>query len=652
MRYRPEIDGLRSVAVLPVILFHGGLALFSGGFVGVDVFFVISGYLITTIIAGHLDEGRFSLLDFYARRARRILPALVLVVACTTPFAWAWMLPTDFRDFAQSVSAVSLFSSNFLFWLESDYFAAAAERKPLLHTWSLAVEEQYYIFFPLLLMAFWRRAARGTVGLLCVIFLASLVASEVLWRIAPDANFYLLPSRIWELMTGSLVAIWMLRRGPVPSETGAALGLGLILASIFLYDKTTPFPSVYALAPVMGTALVILCGVQGTWVARILSLRAPVAIGLISYSAYLWHQPLFALARIRLGHPDVAIMMGLAGLSLLLAWASWRFVEQPFRQMPGVAWKVVSGTAVGSLAVFVIGVGLGYSGLQERYFVASLSPQNQGLLTRINRMQTMNHHATKDAGDCRFYVTDYGPEVDARFAACAQTHGPALVIFGDSHSIDVYKGLVANWDRPFLVGLGQQACRAHIEDAPCLPSNLFTFLETHKTGIAHAVYVQAGFWLFTDADGIRQNRRLFAAGGDLDPQLYTAAIDRAFEVLRAFDAQVPVTWLGPRIEPHVSMETMLGIECDAAATTLALRPAHLAGFRALDAHLAQAAAEAGVGYISEIETVQFDITAELFSCDALYWSDGDHWGPAGEKLFGARLVPAFQALEAGGQATN
>ncbi|MGZ2260296.1 acyltransferase family protein [Roseobacter sp. A03A-229] len=652
MKYRPEIDGLRSIAVLPVILFHGGLALFSGGFVGVDVFFVISGYLITTIIAGNLDEGRFSLLDFYSRRARRILPALVLVVACTIPFAWAWMLPTDFKDFGQSVSAVSLFSSNFLFWLESDYFAAAAERKPLLHTWSLAVEEQYYIFFPLLLMAFWRRAARGTVGLLCVIFLASLAASEVLWRIAPDANFYLLPSRIWELMAGSLVAIWMLRRGPLPSNIGAAIGLGLILASIFLYDKTTPFPSLYALAPVMGTVLVILCGVQGTWVARILSLRAPVAIGLISYSAYLWHQPLFALARIRLGHPDIAIMMSLAGLSLVLAWISWRFVEQPFRTMPGRAWKVVSGTAVGSLAVFALGVGLGYSGLQERYFVASLSPQNQVLLTRINRMQTMNHYVAKDAGDCRFFVTDYGADLDARFAACAATHGPALVVFGDSHAIDVYKALVANWDRPFLVGLPQKACRPHIEDAPCLPSELSTFFETHEDQIAHAVYVQAGFWLFTDADGVRRDRRLFADGGEIDAQLYTAAIDRALDVLQAFDAEVPVTWLGPRIEPHVSMETMLGIECDVAADNLSLRPAHRAAFDALDAHLARATAAVGLGYISEIEAVQFDISQELFNCEALYWSDGDHWGPAGEKLFGARLAPAFQALEATDQATN
>ncbi|MEM7670638.1 MAG: acyltransferase, partial [Pseudomonadota bacterium] len=200
MKYRPEIDGLRSVAVLPVILFHGGVEVFSGGFVGVDVFFVISGYLITTILLNEIEQGRFSLVNFYSRRARRILPALALVVLCSIPFAWFWMLPTAFKDFSQSIAAVSLFSSNFLFWSESGYFAAAAEEKPLLHTWSLAVEEQYYILFPLLLMLVWRRGRVFPVLLIGAIFAASLAASEVMWRIAPDANFYLLPTRAWELL--------------------------------------------------------------------------------------------------------------------------------------------------------------------------------------------------------------------------------------------------------------------------------------------------------------------------------------------------------------------------------------------------------------------------------------------------------------------
>lgn len=255
MKYRPEIDGLRSVAVLPVILFHAGLGVFSGGYVGVDVFFVISGYLITTIILGQIVEGRFSLLDFYNRRSRRIMPALFLVMGCTIPAAFLLMLPSQFQDFAQSVAAVGIFSSNILFWLESGYFAAAAELKPLLHTWSLAVEEQYYVLFPLLLLGLWRLGARTALMILGAIFAASLIASQILATRAPGANFYLLPSRAWELLAGSLCAIWIMRRGRSGNALLSTLGLALIVASIFIYDSNTPFPSLYALAPVGGTAL-------------------------------------------------------------------------------------------------------------------------------------------------------------------------------------------------------------------------------------------------------------------------------------------------------------------------------------------------------------------------------------------------------------
>ena len=209
MQYRPEIDGLRTIAVLPVILFHAGIPGFSGGYVGVDVFFVISGYLITHFLIERITTGKFSLIEFYSRRAKRILPALFLVVAICVPAAWLTMMPSQFKDFAQSVTAVSLFLSNILFWLESGYFAAAAEEKPLLHTWSLAVEEQYYLFFPLLLLMFFRVGRRWVGPLLVLCIVLSLAASEVLAGSHPDLNFYGIATRAWELMIGSLCALWL-----------------------------------------------------------------------------------------------------------------------------------------------------------------------------------------------------------------------------------------------------------------------------------------------------------------------------------------------------------------------------------------------------------------------------------------------------------
>ncbi|WP_066963346.1 acyltransferase family protein [Rhizorhabdus dicambivorans] len=337
MQYRNEIDGLRAVAVLPVILFHAGFSMFSGGYVGVDVFFVISGYLITNILIADLEAGRFSLWRFYERRARRILPALFLVTLCCIPFAWLWMLPSQLVDFSQSLVAVNTFTSNILFWRESGYFDAATELKPLLHTWSLAVEEQFYIFFPPLLAVLWRYGRNATLGILIAVAAISLALAQWGSTAAPSATFYLIHTRIWELGTGSACALLLKGRAPYRSDLLAGSGIALILCAVFLFDEATPFPSAWALAPVWGTALIILFGDRATATARLLSRGAFVQIGLISYSAYLWHQPLFAFARIHsLQTPGKWMMALLALASLILAYLSWRFVERPFRRPDGV----------------------------------------------------------------------------------------------------------------------------------------------------------------------------------------------------------------------------------------------------------------------------------------------------------------------------
>ena len=342
MRYRAEIDGLRAVAVIPVILFHAGLAGCSGGFVGVDVFFVISGYLITSIILQDVDAGRFSLARFYERRARRILPALFVVMGSCLPLAWRWLSPYHLRDFLESVGAVTLFGSNILFWRESGYFATAAELKPLLHTWSLAVEEQYYFIYPLFLLSVLRLGRRAALVSLMGIAALSLAFAQLGGLIDPSATFYLLPTRGWELLVGA--ATGFLLSGTPRADTrpferprvqqlGSLLGLLLIGASIVTYDAGTPFPGVYALAPTIGAALVILCASPETLVGRALGQPPLVFLGLISYSAYLWHQPLFAFARHRsLGEPAPRTLALLSVLSLVLAAMTWRWVETPFRR--------------------------------------------------------------------------------------------------------------------------------------------------------------------------------------------------------------------------------------------------------------------------------------------------------------------------------
>lgn len=339
MTYRPEIDGLRAIAVLSVILFHAGFETFSGGFVGVDIFFVISGYLITSIILREASAGTFTLRHFYERRIRRILPALFFMLLVCLPAAWLWLLPHELNDFGDSLVAVSLFGSNFLFWQQSDYFSADAELIPLLHTWTLAVEEQYYLLFPLLFIALWRFGKKPLLIAIAMIALSSLAFSEWAWRHYPALNFYLLPSRAWELLAGALCAFYLQQSPQKRDQTNlwktglALLGLGMLFYSILFFDQDLPFPSLATLLPIIGSVLVICFTQADTYIGKWLSVRPMVWVGLISYSAYLWHYPIFAFTRLQsLNEPSLIVMTGLSLLTLLIAFLSWKFVEQPFRQ--------------------------------------------------------------------------------------------------------------------------------------------------------------------------------------------------------------------------------------------------------------------------------------------------------------------------------
>jgi len=359
-KYRPEIDGLRAVAVLPVILFHAGFELFGGGYVGVDVFFVISGYLITSIILRERETGSFSLASFYERRARRILPALFLIMLlCLVP-AWWLMLPGELENFGASLIATSAFASNILFWQTSGYFDGATELKPLLHTWSLGIEEQFYLGFPLLVafLARWK----GSLFFACILAaIGSLFLSVYLTPIYPGASFYLLPTRAWELLAGSLLAMggvaFAQERLPQPGrEILGWLGMLGILLPIFFYDENTAFPGTAAIAPVLGTALIIAVGDEKGLLGRVLTLRPLLWIGAISYSAYLWHQPVFAFVRLLWDEVDDLTWLGLAAFSIGMAHLSWRYIEAPFRSRRNFTrGQIFAFSAAGSLFFIAVG---------------------------------------------------------------------------------------------------------------------------------------------------------------------------------------------------------------------------------------------------------------------------------------------------------
>jgi peptidoglycan/LPS O-acetylase OafA/YrhL len=514
MDYRREIDGLRALAVVPVILFHAGFETFSGGYVGVDVFFVISGYLITSIVLRSLDEGRFSVVEFYERRMRRILPALFLVLLVSLPFAWAWMLPADMKRYSESLASVALFASNILFWRTSGYFDTASELKPLLHTWSLAVEEQFYLLYPLLLALVWARGRRALVLILGTGAVISFALAEWDSVLSSSFTFYLLPTRAWELALGALTAIYLWRRplpagGPQLHAVASLLGLVLISFAAVAFDDGTPFPGRYALVPTLGTVLIICFASDRTWTGRLLGSRLLVGIGLMSYSAYLWHVPVLTLARHRsLGHIEPLVAASLALASLALAALSWKYVEKPFRDRRKVGRSQVFGVAAAGSALFLA---VGLAGHQTDGFSFRLPPEQRRFLEHFdNSLPALSFHMRelthRFRDDCNFYDLEAERRGNLTrkpmpgIAASCHTRDPgianAVFLWGDSHAQQLHPGLrealPADWQ---VLQVASSGCVARIETSDhgdyCRHSNWFALKTIEATRPQVVIVAQA-----------------------------------------------------------------------------------------------------------------------------------------------------------------
>lgn len=443
--YRPEVDGLRAIAVTAVILFHTNLGLATGGYIGVDVFFVISGYLISSIIMREMDGGRFTFVGFYERRIRRIFPALFVVLVATTAASWFILPPEQMQTYAQSVVATTGFAANAFFWLKSGYFGGDAELFPLIHMWSLAVEEQYYIVFPFLVMIAAGARRRWLPWLMGGVFMASFIACIVITDREPLAAFFLTPMRAWELLAGVFIALyerpWREALGRVRGASPALelTAFAAVIAPIFLFDSATAFPGAIAAIPVFGTAALILVCTPTSPVGRLLASKPFVAIGLISYSAYLWHQPLYALSRVHgIAEQGPVVYLVLIAATFALAWLSWRFVEQPFRDRNRygrltiyIAFVVLSGALV---AAGVAGhVGKGFPG---RFDKATLA---------LNATAAFSPRRTECHADPANPLT--------ATTSCRYFEGPAhWAVLGDSHGVELAYALAERL-RPSNQGL-------------------------------------------------------------------------------------------------------------------------------------------------------------------------------------------------------
>lgn len=432
-KYRPDIDGLRAVAILVVVLYHAFPLRMPGGFIGVDVFFVISGFLISTILFSSLERERFSIVEFYVRRVQRIFPALILVLIVTLAFGWFVLLAEEYKQLGKHTAAGVGFVQNFILFSESGYFDNAAGTKPLLHLWSIAVEEQFYIFWPLLLAFVWNREwsfLKITAGIGVISFIANIYLTQNI----PAAAFYLPISRFWELMIGGILAYTILHRPELidrHKNWQALLGFALIATALFLLDKGRDFPGFWALLPTIGTALIISAG-QNAWLnQKLLANRLMVGIGLISYPLYLWHWPLLSFAQIlESSTPSREIRVAAVVLAFFLGWITYRFVEMPIRFGRNKSLKV-SLLIVGMIFVGLLGYKIhSMDGVPSRESLKSIAEISEGSSENLNPILCT-----------QFGLQDNQTEKGLNCSYSSTGAQRTVAVFGDSHAAAAFVGI-------------------------------------------------------------------------------------------------------------------------------------------------------------------------------------------------------------------
>lgn len=438
-KYRSDIDGLRTIAVLSVVAYHAFPDWLRGGFVGVDIFFVISGFLISSIILNGVTQGRFSFRTFYARRIKRIFPALILVLVSCLVLGWFVLLPVEYKELGRHVVAGAGFVSNLVLWSESGYFDTAAELKPLLHLWSLGIEEQFYIVWPLVLYLAWRRRF-NLLRLTLAVILASFLLNLYMVRSDQVDAFYSPLARFWELLVGSILAHLSLLRHEPPDSTlqnrirtaKSVIGMSLIGFAVVFLNKGMQFPGWWALLPVVGAYLLISAGPRAFFNRTVLSSRPMVFIGLISYPLYLWHWPLLAFARIvHSGTPPPLIRLAAVVLSVVLAYLTYYFLEKPIRfsfslkkSVPALS-AIMLTTAVGSFAY------VGSKGVPGRF-----SAEVQSYIT-----YQYDFRIDARVGTCWLSATD-APGAYANDCVDQPRDGkPLVIVWGDSHAARFLPGL-------------------------------------------------------------------------------------------------------------------------------------------------------------------------------------------------------------------
>lgn len=659
-KYRPDIDGLRAIAVLSVVIFHAFPKVLRGGFVGVDIFFVISGFLISTIVFENLERGTFSFTEFYSRRIRRIFPALLLVLAACTVFGWFALLADEYKQFGKHVAAGAAFIANFALWGEAGYFDNSAETKPLLHLWSLGVEEQFYVVWPVLLWCTWR--LRQNVLAVLLLFFALSFAFNI-YGIRQDAvaTFYLPHTRFWELLSGGLLAWFSIRKPlhlrmwfsgterhrslPVVGNWNLALSnwLSMLGALLLIYGfakigKRSDFPGWWALVPVCGTLFVIMAGPSAFFNRIVLSNRLAVWLGLISFPLYLWHWPLLSFARIvESDQPAVAIRTAAVALAVLLAWVTYRFVERPVRNGGLNTLKVL---VLAGLMVVVCVLGMiifNFDGLEKRQSIAAY-PNNKNELLRTVALDQ----------PCLDYVGIQKP----LFPYCRYHDAGAketIAVIGDSHAHVAYPGiqdlatqagkntvLLANRSCPPLPGLPIPGVPQDKVECADRVEQLLSVVASKKD-IQTIIVFTRGVIYFTGTEPLTgQSGQL--NGSEVSPEAFFSGTQKMIDFLVGAGKRVIYVTENPELRylPQACMPRPLRIwmhDCSPAADDVYKRFAgYMAGVWQLN----------GATVVNSLDAFCSEDRCRVFDAHgSLLYADDDHLSVSGSRFQAQWLLRRF-----------
>lgn len=647
--YRPEIDGLRAIAVIAVVLYHADVRFFAeGGFLGVDIFFVISGFLITNLILRDLEREAFSLRVFIQRRALRILPALYVVVASTFIVWLLFATPREIQAVAGSALASILLIPNFYFALQGGYFTTPLEEMPLLHTWSLGVEEQFYLLFPLFLIFVWRTARKHVLNVILFALIASVLVAYIGYEANPDVSFFFTPGRAWELLAGSVVALVGDRGERRSTRALTLLGVAILAVSIVWLEKIISSVVLLSLFAVGGSSLILLYGQGSSGVGRILSCRPLVLVGRASYSIYLWHYPIIVLSKQHFVGDTIWEKIFLVATSTAVGFGSWKFVEIPTRFCPRD--RLGRLFRAGAVATFVLVSAsaavhtVSESGLWRMVYPIRLATFGQdGAAAQRLIFEAEEEFRTRSVSDC---LVDVGSEGWAGRAWEQCPRKDAILLLGDSHARDIYQALTVSasrWPSGLLVlSAHKGGCRlgeGRIGRCDEHYSRVKEFVSGAEVPSLTIVYVQA-------------LRNLEGSDGEVD----SLEVERLLTALESYESLgANVVWLGPRAEVGLTRAEVSKLcrRDSSAAVKQSLLQRSAGSFsdgvrnsRALEGLVSDLGSS--VRYASQVELLRQESFSQsaLTDCKGLFWSDPSHLSRFGEEVHGESVVAFFEELEA------